>query len=273
MQGISGQWDYTPLAVAPIWDNFDGAANNSPNSTLWLLSTTNQGGAETYDASTAHVYQDGASHLVLKCTGTPSAIVSGRFTGVTKWAMHYGFMAARVKIPESNPATGVGLSWWPGIWSLYIPYSSTGTYYEFDWYESFGDSTKLSTHIWIGPQSDPDCFVVYKEPVPASLGSDLAADFHTYWVNWLPDNITCGIDNFIIGNWTPQSVLEIPAPGGGGGPNQGKVVPAAGWADTQQPSYYISQFAAYPSWQPAPKTTDFPAEMLIDWVWYVPLGS
>jgi len=39
----------------------------------------------------------------------------------------------------------------------------------------------------------------------------------------------------------------------------------------QQPFYFIANFAVAPPWLPAPLATDFPARMVIDWIWYKPL--
>ena len=75
------------------------------------------------------------------------------------------------------------------------------------------------------------------------------------WMQWEPDRIWIGVDDFVMGDWSPDSV------------------PAGYWDHMRQPFYFVANFATAPSWLPGPEPGDFPARMLIDWIWYKPLPA
>jgi hypothetical protein len=73
-------------------------------------------------------------------------------------------------------------------------------------------------------------------------------------MQWESNRIRVGVDDLLMGDWGPTSV------------------PAGAWdLAVSQPYYFITNFAVHPSYLPAPLPTDFPARMLIDWIWYKPL--
>jgi hypothetical protein len=240
--GRAGEFDTGTLATNEVWDHFNGASGANPDSRLWIEDTINQGGTQVYNPS--HSFLDGSGNAVLEATQSGGTITSGRFTSRTKFNMQYGWCAARIKFPKA------GRSWFPAWWLLHVGYNYN-PYGEIDVMEFFGNTNQYSTHIYFG---DGFPSIESNKAVPASHSGGNAGDgFHTYWMQWEPNRIRIGVDDLIMGDWTPASV------------------PTGAWAHMQQPFYYIANFAVAPSWLPAPLPADFPARMLIDWVWYKPL--
>lgn len=245
MVGTPGEFDHTRLATNEVWDHFDGTTLDNR---LWLRDYINQGGTQVYHDP--GLFLDGNGHAVLECTRTSGTIYSGRFTSRQRFAMQYGWCAARIKMPHSM--NGVGRAWFPAFWLLLVDYNISPNYAEIDIVEQFGDSSVYSTHVYFGDGIDG--FERY-EDVPAGHDGDASQDYHTYWMLWEPDRMRIGVDDLQMGDWGPSDV----APGA--------------WAHMQQPMYYIMNFAAAPSWLPAPQASDFPAQMLVDWMWYKPLSA
>ena len=306
--GVPGDWAYGIQTTTEVFDNFDGPAGSAINQTLWQLDSINQGGNQTYDPSTDRVYLDGDSNVVLKATGvggtysntscdhpyisqpgdtwasiaaawgtspavlreyvnqgilnegvtTPFPLgtaitipnISGRFTSRQRFNMGLGWSAARVKFPKSVAQTS-GLSWFPAVWQLYVAYNQLpGNYLEIDMMEMFGDSTKYNTHVYL--HKNP--MTTLQDELPVPNGVNAGDDFHTYWMLRTADEIQIGVDSLIMGAWTSANV------------------PAGVWPDTQQSVYWIINFAMDPGYLAHPKASDFPAYMLVDWVWFKPLA-
>lgn len=246
MTGTAGQFDYTLLATNEIWDNFDGTTLDNR---LWQRDTINQGGTQIYQD--ANMYLNGSGSVVMECTRPGSTIYSGRFTSRQRFAIQYGWFAARIKMPQSK--NGVGGAWFPAFWLLMVDYNVNPNYAEIDMIEQFGNSAEYSTHIYFSDgQNDTDSY----KAVPVSHDSDASQNYHTYWIMREPNRIRIGVDNLQMGDWNPANFT------------------AGAWtAHMQQPMYAILNFAAAPDWLPAPKPTDFPAQMLVDWVWFKPLSQ
>lgn len=248
LAGTIGEFDASTLATNEVWDNFNGTTLDDR---LWQRDTINQGGTQIYQD--ANMYLDGSSHAVMQCTQSGGQIYSGRFTSRQRFAMQYGWFAARIKMPLSTG--GVGAAWFPAFWVLLVDYNVSSNYAEIDIMEQFGDSTTYSTHLYCS-DGNPSNDVNSYEDVPASHSSDASQDYHTYWMLREPNRIRIGVDQLQMGDWSPADFS------------------AGAWAaHMQQPMYYILNFAAAPNWLPAPKPTDFPAQMLVDWVWYKPLSE
>lgn len=246
MAGTPGEFDYTQLASNEIWDHFDGTTLDDR---LWQRDYINQGGTQVYHDP--GLFLDGSSNAVMECTTSGGTIYSGRFTSRQRFAMQYGWCAARIKMPQS--IGGVGRAWFPAFWMLLVDYNISPNYAEFDLMEQFGDSSTYSTHIYFNDGlNDQQSYV----DVPIEHASDASQDYHTYWMMWEPERIRVGVDQVMMGDWSSSDVT------------------AGAWAQhMQQPMYYILNFAAAPNWLPAPQPSDFPAQMLVDWVWYKPLSA
>jgi len=242
--GAPGEFDSGLLAENEIWDNFDGAAGSDPDSRLWLEDTISQGGTQVYDP--ARSFLDGNGNAVLEAIQSGDTISSGRFTSRTKFNVQYGWCAARIKFPKA------GVAFFPAFWLLFVGYNThPDDYGEIDMMEFFGNTEEYSTHIYFGGNITG---LESYEDVPAShSGGDAGDGFHTYWMRWEPDRIQIGVDDLTMGDWGPDSV------------------PAGAWDHMRQPFYFIANFAVAPDWLPDPSPSDFPARMLIDWIWYKPL--
>lgn len=246
--GQSGQFDTGTLATNEIWDNFDGTTLDSR---LWQFDSINQGGTQVYQSQ--NLTLDGNGHAVMTCTRPASTIYSGRFTSRQKFNMKYGWCAASIKMPLAK--NGVGGAWFPAFWMLLQGYNTSPNYCEIDIMEQFGDSTTYSTHLYANSGTSSDDKESYVD-VPVSQSSDASQAYHTYWMLWEADRIRIGVDQVRMGDWKASDFS------------------AGTWAaHFQQPMYYIFNFAAAPSWLPAPKASDFPAQMLVDWAWYKPLSA
>lgn len=245
MVGTNGEFDYTRLATNEVWDHFDGTTLDDR---LWLRDYINQGGTQVYHDP--GLFLDGNGNAVMECTTSGGTIYSGRFTSRQRFAMKYGWCAARIKMPHSIGS--VGRAWFPAFWLLLVDYNISPNYAEIDIMEQFGNSAEYSTHVYFGGSITG--FESYQS-VPALHDSDASQDYHTYWMLWEPDRIRIGVDQLMMGDWSPSDV------------------PVGVWEQhMQQPMYYIMNFAAAPNWLPAPQPSDFPAQMLVDWMWYKPLS-
>jgi hypothetical protein len=241
--GAPGEFDTGTLATNEVWDNFNGSAGSDPDGRLWLEDTINQGGTQVYDP--AQSFLDGNGNAVLEAIQSGSTILSGRFTSRTKFNMKYGWCAARIKFPKA------GQSWFPAFWLLFVGFNTGNPYGEIDMMEFFGNTNTYNTHIHFGGSLSSLSSI---KAVPTSHSGGNAGDgFHTYWMQWEPDRIRVGVDDLIMGDWDPTSV------------------PSGAWDHMRQPFYFIANFAVAPSWLPPPQASDFPAKMLIDWIWYKPL--
>lgn len=245
MAGTNGEFDYTQLATNEVWDNFDGTTLDDR---LWQRDYINQGGTQVYHDP--GLFLDNNGHAVMECTQSGGTIYSGRFTSRQRFAMQYGWCAASIKMPYSM--NGAGQAWFPAFWMLHVDYNINPYYAEFDLMEQFGDSSTYSTHIYFNDgQNDKQSY----QSVPPSQDSDASQNYHTYWMLWEPERIRVGVDDLLMGDWSSSDVT-----------------PGAWAQHMQQPMYYILNFAAAPNWLPAPQPSDFPAQMLVDWVWYKPLA-
>lgn len=242
MVGTSGEFDYTQLATNEIWDNFDGTTLDDR---LWQRDTINQGGTQVYQED--NMYLDGSGSAIMECTRPASTIYSGRFTSRERFAMKYGWCAARIKMPESQGS--VGRAWFPAFWLLMVDYNISEYYAEFDIIEQFGDSSTYSTHLYTNDGNGND--------LSNEAGStDANSEYRTYWMLWEPERIRIGVDQIQIGDWSSADMD-----------------PGVWVQHFQQPMYYIVNFAAAPNWLPTPQASDFPAQMAVDWVWYKPLSA
>ena len=132
--------------------------------------------------------------------------------------------------------------------------------------ELFGYGTTMNTHLWYSSTNSQvgNQYVDTEVATPSEFGGNLANGYHTYWMLWQPDSIEIGVDDYIMGTWTPASI-------GSNGQPIGSM-----WAAFQQPAWVIFNFAigGFGWMNPStPQPGDLPANMLVDWVWYIPLSQ
>lgn len=252
-----------PNPGGTVVDNFDGPAGSAPNSSLWgyHLGPWRDDGLQTYTDSPDNVRLDGQGHLMIQAQNTPDGYTSTRLVTQDKLAMQYGTIQARIKMPA-----GQGI--WPAFWMLgtsYYPehwerWPECG---EIDIMELVNTGTRYNVALH-GPQGDTDYyggaevpgqFVGRQGPIAAVAPiSDLTADYHDYWLMWREDQIVIGVDDTLLGEFTPASLPE-------GGE----------WV-FNQPMYAILQIAVGGPWPgPPDETTPWPATMLVDSFSYTPL--
>ncbi len=119
-----------PAGFSLTWsDDFNGAAGTGVDTGNWKYDTGpgssfGTGEIETMTNSTANVYQDGASHLVLKAlhTGTDPSTgwTSGRVEtqAATFGAPAGGVVMMQASLQQPNLTTTNGAGYWPAFWML-----------------------------------------------------------------------------------------------------------------------------------------------------------
>jgi beta-glucanase (GH16 family) len=184
-----------------VWnDNFAGAAGTAPAADNWLFTTGTSypGGAaqfgtgeiQTYTDDPANVSLDGDGHLVITATRDAggawrSARIETRRTDFEPATGGTLEIAARIKVP--SPSQG----YWPAFWMLgdgfrgnYVNWPSVG---EIDIMENTGRQPTLvyaTLHCGVtpgGPCRENDG-LSGRYTLPD--GQVLAADFHTYSIQW-----------------------------------------------------------------------------------------
>jgi beta-glucanase (GH16 family) len=242
----------TPIPAA-VFDDFDGPAGSLPSAELWDydIGPYQDAGLQTYTKRSENVRLDGDGHLVIQALRTSDGYTSARPMTRGKLDMLYGTVSARIKFPA-----GQGI--WPAFWLLgsNVPEVGWPRSGEIDVMEIVNTGTTY--HVTLhGPQGNTDYFggVEASGQVVGTSGpiADLTADFHTYWVDWQPKAITIGVDDTVLGDFTPSSLP-----------------PGAEWA-FDHPMYALLNIAVGGPWPgPPDESTQFPATMLVDWFRYTP---
>lgn len=237
----TNSFDSAPIASQLIFDDFVGAAGTPPDSSLWLLDNTNNGGIQVYDPHS--VFLDGAGHLVLQATHSGSVFTSGRVTSRTKFNMQYGRVSASIKMVS-------GQGFHTGFWLL--GYQTPNNYPEIDIIETINIPTTYNTTLH---PNGPGGYNT--EGTVSGAITDLSAGFHEYWLEWAPNTITTGIDSTTWHTWTSTTLV-------------------GGHTWTFNAPMYVTmnlEIGGVGSWEGATDgTTPFPSQMLIDWFRYDPAG-
>lgn len=230
---IDGNW------VLTFVDEFNGSGLSekwTPQYWWWDGDTGDNGELQRYDKSALTV-KDGVLYITAtKESGkakfdkktyqyksgllTTGGSENGHKPG---YSFTYGYVEARIKVPA-----GKGL--WSAFWML--PQSYDDGRGEIDIMEVLGDATTtLETHYHVDGPGDAD---------KATKVVDLAADFHTYGVDWQRDSITWYLDG--------KAVFTAPN-------------------KTNEPMYLLLNLAVGGDWPGAPNAqTKFPSSMQVDYV-------
>lgn len=235
-----------PVNVAPpsLFDGFDGPPGSPPDPTKW---TVNQGtgwdpGVENYLSS--NVFFDGQGHLVIQVVQTATEYTSGRLETKDTTAFGYGTLTARMKLPAGQGLTPA--FWLVGADENTNPWPGAG---EIDVVELASDPTTTFSSIH-GPISGVGDYLQLQL---VNHGADVSTDFHNYWVSHAENSITFGIDNTVLGTFTPASLP-----------------PTAQWVFNKS-FYAVMSVAVGGPWAGPPDgTTPLPAAMLVDWVQWLP---
>jgi beta-glucanase (GH16 family) len=226
-----------------VWDDeFSGPAGSRPDPARWEIETGSRDGTlQQYTASPRNVSLDGHGHLVITAQRTGAGgYTSGEIQTSGGFQTEYGRIEARIKLPS-----GPGL--WPAFWAVGSDYNRVGWPQsgEIDIMENFGnDPFKISGSIhgpWRGSQP-------YAHVSDGFSSVPLANGFHVYGVIWSANRITFTLDGKSYATVTPASL-----------------VPGQRWV-FNSPFYLILDLAVGGQGAGSPRSTQFPARMLVDWV-------
>jgi hypothetical protein len=248
-------WEKTPIRTTPLFEDFTGPAG-SPPPALFPADTQWQGGTQEYRKS--HCFLDGNSNLVIRCdklnlandsdpNPATAKWVSGHIQCKNQWAMGYGKLEVRAKLP----ATGPGLV--PAIWTLGVPMP---TAMEFDIVETLTSApTVVEAHYVPHVDDGAGGSKLLDGGATKTTIADTSKDFHTYWWERIPGRVRMGVDSITTLEVTPATAKNAP------------------WEQFEYPQYLILNVATN-QWGGDPTAaTQFPADMLIDWVRYTPLTA
>ena len=214
-----------------LWgDDFIGQAKSAINSKNWTARNchrvpTSLGGGACFDSEVNYYApsaiqldgsQDGVAVISTSrigsslptdagsCLSVSCHFVSGRFDTHGKVAFKYGFIEARIKMPEGSGNH-------PAFWMLGDNINQVGWPYsgEMDVVEIHGDRPALTTSAthFSTTDSPNTCCGNHRYLVDElAVGEDVSSAFHTYAIAWLPDSISYYFDGRLVGNTTPSSL-------------------------------------------------------------------
>jgi len=228
-----------------VWsDEFNGPAGSTPNPKYWTydLGTDCCGNneLETYTKAAENAHMDGLGHLDIHVENpSPGVYTSARMKTEGGYAVEYGRIEARIKIP-------FGQGMWPAFWMLGKNITKVGwpTCGEIDIMENVGNTPSTAYGSLHGPGYDVT--VQYQLP----NNEKLADNFHTYAVEWSPQQIQFFVDD---------NLYETDVPSDAG----------SGWVFnvSNNPFFIILNVAVGGQWPGSPdSTTQFPQDMLVDYV-------
>ena len=231
-----------------FFDDFTGSG--AANSGLWNYEIGGGGwGNNEHQYYTAQNAVQQGGNLVItarrenpgnyQCWYGRCEYTSSRLTTSGKFAQAYGKFEARIKIPR-----GQGI--WPAFWMLgqdigQVGWPQSG---EIDIMENVGKEPNTVYGTVHGPGYSGGAGITGSR----NIGRPLADDFHTYAVEWAPDYIRWLLDGAEYHRITPATL----------GGRQ--------WV-FNKPHFMILNVAVGGNWPGYPDgSTQFPQQMLVDWV-------
>lgn len=188
--------------TGPVFVDFDGAAGSAPDPGVWSVVTGTgwDNGVENY--TPGNVYLDGEGNLVIRAVKEGNGYTSGRVQTRNKLSLGYGTVTARIKMPA-----GQGL--WPAFWLVgadqdTIPWPECG---EVDVIELVSSPTTYYTTLHGPISGSANTNDGTRQAQFSGRIADLSTGFHSYWATHLPDRITVGIDDRVLGTFTPDSLV------------------------------------------------------------------
>ncbi len=231
-----------------VWsDEFNGSAGSLPDASKWTYDLGAGGWGnqelETYTRDTANIHLDGEGHLVIRSLkGSDGNYTSSRIKTEGKYAVRYGRIEARMKIPH-----GQGI--WPAFWMLGADVGTAGwpKCGEIDTMENIGKEPNVVHGTVHGPGYSGAHSIGHPYTTPDD--KPLSDDFHVYGVEWEPQSITFLLDGHAYFTVTPKSLP-----------------PGTRWV-YDHPFFLLLNVAVGGAWPGNPdETTVFPQELLVDWV-------
>ena len=240
------------VAAPPYWtlvwsDEFNEPAGTAPDPNKWVFDLGAGGFGnqelETYTSGRENSYLDGAGNLVIVAReSAPGQYTSARLKTLSKFAVKYGRIEARIKLPA-----GQGL--WAAFWMMGVDAVTTGWPQcgEIDIMESLGHEPSTVHATIHGPGYSGADGVTRTYTLPDAQW--LAADYHVFATEWSPNTIQFLIDGHVYHTVTPA---ELPK--------------GAAWV-FQHPFFLLLNLAVGGSLPGNPDaTTVFPRQMLVDYV-------
>ncbi|WP_230204970.1 glycoside hydrolase family 16 protein [Parafrankia elaeagni] len=196
--------------VSLLWsDEFDGPRGAAPDPGTWIT----QAGAgwgdremQCYTTDRRNLAIDGRGHLVITARREPSCgeaeFSSGRIETLGRRTMRYGYLEARAVLP-----TGQGS--FPAIWLLgsnmpEVDWPASG---ELDVVETVSTApTTVHTNVHGVDESGAHWQATWGRGGMHDAGVDLAADFHTYGLEWTPSALRFVFDGRTIRTLTRDDV-------------------------------------------------------------------
>jgi beta-glucanase (GH16 family) len=237
-----------PLYWTLIWsDEFDGPAGAPPDSAKWAYDTGAGGWGnqelETYTDSRDNSRLDGNGHLVIEARATaPGQYTSARLKTLGKYAVEYGRIEARLKLPA-----GQGI--WPAFWMLGIDIPQAGWPQcgEIDIMENIGREPSMVHGTVHGPGYSGANGIGQSYTLPDN--ARFADDYHIFSAEWSENGIQFFVDGQLYHTVRPSSLPQGTA-----------------WA-FNHPFFLLLNVAVGGSWPGNPDaTTVFPQQMLVDYV-------
>ena len=228
-------------------DEFSGPANTAPDGRKWTHDLGGDGWGnhelEEYTNRTANAFLDGHGHLAIRAIRTgPNQYMSARLKTEGRFAVKYGKIEARIKIPP-------GQSLWPAFWMLGDTVSTEGwpACGEIDVMENIGKEPGTVYGTVHGPGYSGDRAIANR--TKDSHRSALSERFHVYGVEWSPKRIVFLLDGRRYATVTRENL-----------PNGAKWV-------FDHPFFLLLNLAVGGNWPGNPHaSTRFPQTMLVDWV-------
>jgi beta-glucanase (GH16 family) len=233
-------------------DEFNGPNGSAPDPTKWSFETGGDGHGnnelETYTNRPANVEQKDGNLIITarkeNYTGTDGIArqyTSGRIRTLGHFAQKYGRFEASIKLPA-----GKGI--WPAFWLLGDNVDTAGwpKCGEIDILETIGAPSTMYSTLH-GPGYSGGHAISAKFELPS--GEAVDTGFHTYAVEWAPDDIKFFLDDHLITERTPADLPQ-----------------GSKWV-YDHPFFIILNLAIGGNWPGSPdKTTAFPQQMLVNYV-------
>jgi len=236
-------------AASPYWtlvwsDEFDGPAGSAPDTTKWMhdLGASGWGNQEleNYTDSRDNSYLDGSGNLVIEARQpSPGHYTSARLKTQTKFAVEYGKIEARIKLPA-----GQGI--WPAFWMLGAGggWPQSG---EIDIMENIGREPAIVHGTVHGPGYSGGKGITESYTLPDN--QRFAADYHVFAAEWSQNSIQFFVDGHLYHTVTPASLPKDTT-----------------WV-FDHPFFLLLNVAVGGSWPGDPDaTSSFPQKMLVDYV-------
>ena len=240
----------SPPPTAAWADEFDGPANSAPDPSKWTYDLGAGGWGnqelETYTNSPDNVRLDGQGHLIIRAVSAGGTFSSARLKTQGRFTAHYGHLEAGIKLP-------VGRGIWPAFWMLGSNITTAGwpACGEIDVMENIGSEPSVNHGSVHGPGYSGGQSVTARYVLPGN--ARFADAFHTFAIDWSPGSIVFSVDGT-----TYETVTRSSIP------------PNAQWV-LDAPFFLLLNVAVGGTFPGSPDaTTQFPQEMVVDYVRYTP---